>query len=72
MGGVLFIDEAYSLYKPENERDYGAESIEILLQIMENNRDDLIVISASYKTGWINLSTAIPVCARALRITSIS
>jgi len=49
MGGVLFIDEAYYLYKPENERDYGAESIEILLQVMENNRDDLIVILAGYK-----------------------
>ncbi len=41
MGGVLFIDEAYYLYRPENERDYGQESIEILLQVMENNRDDL-------------------------------
>ncbi len=49
MGGVLFIDEAYYLYKPENERDYGAESIEILLQIMENNREDLVVILAGYK-----------------------
>jgi len=49
MGGVLFIDEAYYLYKPENERDYGAESIEILLQVMENNRDDLVVILAGYK-----------------------
>ena len=49
MGGVLFIDEAYYLYKPENERDYGAESIEILLQTMENNRDDLVVILAGYK-----------------------
>ena len=49
MGGVLFIDEAYYLYKPENERDYGAESIEILLQVMENNRDDLVVIFAGYK-----------------------
>ncbi len=49
MGGVLFIDEAYYLYKPENERDYGAESIEILLQSMENNRDDLVVILAGYK-----------------------
>ncbi len=49
MGGVLFIDEAYYLYKPENERDYGAEAIEILLQIMENNRDDLVVILAGYK-----------------------
>ena len=49
MGGVLFIDEAYYLYKPENERDYGAETIEILLQVMENNRDDLVVILAGYK-----------------------
>ncbi|RWO00294.1 CbbX protein [Mesorhizobium sp.] len=49
MGGVLFIDEAYYLYKPENERDYGQESIEILLQCMENNRDDLVVILAGYK-----------------------
>ena len=49
MGGVLFIDEAYYLYKPENERDYGAESIEILLTTMENNRDDLVVILAGYK-----------------------
>ena len=48
MGGVLFIDEAYYLYRPENERDYGQESIEILLQIMENNRDDLVVILAGY------------------------
>lgn len=48
MGGVLFIDEAYYLYKIENERDYGAEAIEILLQIMENNRDDLVVILAGY------------------------
>jgi probable Rubsico expression protein CbbX len=49
MGGVLFIDEAYYLYKAENERDYGAEAIEILLQSMENNRDDLVVIFAGYK-----------------------
>ena len=49
MGGVLFIDEAYYLYKPDNERDYGAESIEILLQVMENQRDDLVVILAGYK-----------------------
>ena len=46
MGGVLFIDEAYYLYKPDNERDYGAEAIEILLQVMENQRDDLVVIFA--------------------------
>jgi probable Rubsico expression protein CbbX len=49
MGGVLFIDEAYYLYKPENERDYGAEAIEILLQVMENQRADLVVIFAGYK-----------------------
>nr|YP_009675011.1 Rubisco expression protein CbbX [Rhizochromulina marina]QDH81862.1 Rubisco expression protein CbbX [Rhizochromulina marina] len=49
MGGVLFIDEAYYLYKPDNERDYGAEAIEILLQVMENQRDDLVVILAGYK-----------------------
>jgi probable Rubsico expression protein CbbX len=48
MGGVLFIDEAYYLYRQENERDYGQESIEILLQVMENNRDDLVVILAGY------------------------
>ncbi|GAB3630158.1 Stage V sporulation protein K [Pandoraea terrae] len=49
MGGVLFIDEAYYLYRPENERDYGQEAIEILLQVMENNREDLVVILAGYK-----------------------
>jgi len=49
MGGVLFIDEAYYLYRPENERDYGQESIEILLQVMENQRDDIVVILAGYK-----------------------
>ena len=49
MGGVLFIDEAYYLYRPENERDYGQEAIEILLQVMENQRDDLVVILAGYE-----------------------
>jgi probable Rubsico expression protein CbbX len=48
MGGVLFIDEAYYLFRQENERDYGQEAIEILLQVMENNRDDLVVILAGY------------------------
>jgi probable Rubsico expression protein CbbX len=48
-GGVLFIDEAYYLYRPENERDYGQESIEILLQVMETEREDLVVILAGYK-----------------------
>ncbi|HTP26933.1 MAG TPA: CbbX protein [Anaeromyxobacteraceae bacterium] len=49
MGGVLFIDEAYYLYRPENERDYGQEAIEILLQVMESARDDLVVVLAGYK-----------------------
>ena len=49
MGGVLFIDEAYYLYRPDNERDYGQEAIEMLLQVMENQRDDLVVILAGYK-----------------------
>jgi probable Rubsico expression protein CbbX len=48
-GGVLFIDEAYYLYRPENERDYGQEAIEILLQVMENDRDKLVVVLAGYK-----------------------
>ena len=49
MGGVLFIDEAYYLYKPDNERDYGQEAIEILLQVMENQRDELVIVLAGYK-----------------------
>jgi probable Rubsico expression protein CbbX len=49
IGGVLFIDEAYYLYKPDNDRDYGSEAIEILLQVMENQRDELVVILAGYK-----------------------
>jgi probable Rubsico expression protein CbbX len=49
MGGVLFIDEAYYLHRPENEKDYGQEAIEILLQVMENQRDDLVVILAGYQ-----------------------
>jgi probable Rubsico expression protein CbbX len=49
MGGVLFIDEAYYLYRPENERDYGQEAIEILLQVMEAQREDLVVILAGYR-----------------------
>ncbi len=47
-GGVLFIDEAYYLYRPENDRDYGVEAIEILLQVMENERERLVVILAGY------------------------
>jgi probable Rubsico expression protein CbbX len=49
MGGVLFIDEAYNLYRMDNERDYGQETVELLLQVMENDRQDLVVIMAGYK-----------------------
>jgi probable Rubsico expression protein CbbX len=49
MGGVLFIDEAYYLHRPENEKDYGQEAIEILLQVMENQRDDLVIVLAGYR-----------------------
>ena len=60
MGGVLFIDEAYYLYRPENERDYGQESIEILLQIMENQREDLVVILAGYTDRMDKFFTSNP------------
>ena len=60
MGGVLFIDEAYYLYRPENERDYGQEAIEILLQIMENRRDDLVVILAGYADRMERFFTSNP------------
>ena len=60
MGGVLFIDEAYYLYRPENERDYGQEAIEILLQVMENHRDDLVVILAGYKDRMDTFFAATP------------
>jgi probable Rubsico expression protein CbbX len=61
-GGILFIDEAHHLYKPDNERDYGAEAIELLLQVMENQRDDLILIFAGGKTkidGFFNSNPGI-------------
>jgi len=60
MGGVLFIDEAYYLYRPDNERDYGQEAIEILLQVMENSRDDLVVIMAGYGERMEKFFTANP------------
>jgi len=60
MGGVLFIDEAYYLYRPENERDYGQEAIEILLQVMENQREDLVVILAGYKDRMDTFFTSNP------------
>ncbi len=60
MGGVLFIDEAYYLYRPENERDYGQEAIEMLLQAMENHRSDLVVILAGYKDRMATFFQANP------------
>lgn len=60
MGGVLFIDEAYYLYRPENERDYGQEAIEILLQVMENQREDLVVILAGYHDRMERFFTSNP------------
>jgi probable Rubsico expression protein CbbX len=60
MGGVLFIDEAYYLYRPENERDYGQEAIEMLLQVMENQRDDVVVILAGYKDRMTTFFQANP------------
>merc|ERR1712232_158491 len=71
MGGVLFIDEAYYLYKPDNERDYGAEAIEILLQVMENQRDDLVVILLVIKIAWTVFMNQIQVYHHVLRIISI-
>ncbi|MEC7896808.1 MAG: CbbX protein [Cyanobacteriota bacterium] len=59
-GGVLFIDEAYYLYKPSNERDYGAEAIEILLQEMERSREDLVVIFAGYKDRMMDFYRSNP------------
>ena len=73
MGGVLFIDEAYYLYRPENERDYGQEAIEILLQVMENERDELVVILAGYKDRMDDFfRVESGHVARASRTTSIS
>ncbi|NDY93550.1 AAA family ATPase [Ideonella livida] len=60
LGGVLFIDEAYTLYRPENERDYGLEALEILLQAMENQRHDLVVILAGYAEGMATFFRANP------------
>ena len=70
IGGVLFIDEVYYLYKPENERDYGAEAIEILLQVMEAQRDDLVVIFAGYHDRMQTFFASIRVWVRASPITS--
>jgi probable Rubsico expression protein CbbX len=60
LGGVLFIDEAYYLYKSDNERDYGAEAIEILLQDMEHQRSEFVVIFAGYKDRMANFYQSNP------------
>jgi len=60
MGGVLLIDEAYYLYNASNDRDYGQESIEILLNVMEENREDLVVILAGYKDRMDKFFSYIP------------
>ena len=60
MGGVLFIDEAYYLYRAGDSLDYGQEVIDILLQVMENERENLVVILAGYRTGWTNSSASTP------------
>lgn len=69
---MLFIDEAYYLYRSENERDYGQESIEILLQVMENQREDLVVILAGYRDRMETFFQGNPGCPPASRITWIS
>ncbi len=60
MGGVLFIDEAYHIYRVDNERDYGQEAVEILLQVMENQRQDLVVIMAGYKREMDRFFSDVP------------
>ena len=72
MGGVLFIDEAYYLYRQENERDYGQEAIEILLQVMENQRNDLVVILAGYRDRMDQFFSSNPGWAHGSPTTSIS
>jgi len=60
MGGVLFIDEAYNIYRLDNERDYGQETVEMLLQVMENDREDLVVIMAGYKDKMNRFFSDVP------------
>jgi probable Rubsico expression protein CbbX len=60
MGGVLFIDEAYYLYRAKDSKDYGQEAIEILLQVMENDRENLVVVLAGYKDRMDEFFTSNP------------
>jgi probable Rubsico expression protein CbbX len=60
MGGVLFIDEAYHIYRVDNERDYGQEVVEMLLQVMENQRQDIVVIMAGYKREMDRFFSDVP------------
>ena len=60
MGGILLVDEAYYLYNAANDRDYGQESIEILLNVMENNKEDLIVVLAGYQDKMERFYSFIP------------
>lgn len=59
-GGVLFIDEAYHIYRVDNERDYGQETVEMLLQVMESDRQDLVVIMAGYKDKMDRFFSDVP------------
>merc|ERR1711924_511668 len=72
LGGVLLVDEAYYLYNAANDRDYGQESIEILLTFMENNREDLVVVLAGYKDRMASSSPSSRACRRASATTSTS
>ena len=49
IGGVLFIDEAYALVSPDTTNDYGSEAVDTLVKMMEDHRDDLVVIVAGYR-----------------------
>mmetsp|Transcript_23200 Transcript_23200/g.64306 ORF Transcript_23200/g.64306 Transcript_23200/m.64306 type:complete len:411 (+) Transcript_23200:205-1437(+) len=60
MGGLLLVDEAYYLFNAANDRDYGQESIEILLNVMENQQDDLVVALAGYKDRMDKFFSYIP------------
>jgi probable Rubsico expression protein CbbX len=60
MGGILLVDEAYYLYNAANDRDYGQESIEILLNVMENKKEDIIVVLAGYKDRMDKFYSFIP------------